>query len=137
MDKALHLARNVGHDAVQALVVSETLRETGDDLRVLSAGLLETALPIAQPLGALLVASRMTAHSLPLLDTRDDTLKLGHDLFARVHGRGKARLVRTELFELGSKQLRLDVLRPAVQQEQVGNIVVLNLVVSSIPLYAS
>lgn len=91
---------------------------------------LEFSLPFADPALPILLPSLPLFHALALLHLPHNHLELLHDATRSLHRGRDATLVRPELFELGRKELRLDILRSAIEQQQVGHVVVLDLKLS-------
>jgi hypothetical protein len=80
---------------------------------------LEFSLPFAYSALPILLPSLPLFHALALLHLPHNHLELLHDAAGSLHRSRNATLVRPELFELGGKELRLDILRSAIEQQQV------------------
>jgi hypothetical protein len=91
------------------------------------SGGFELLLPVTQSLGAVLRPTLALAHTLESVHLCDNRLELAHNRLGCLHSGSQAVLVRPELLQLGSEQLRLNVARTAVEQQQVGHVVVLDL----------
>lgn len=84
-------------------------------------------LPVPDAALAVFLLSLTFAHTFALLHLLDRHLKLLHDRFACLDRSGQAALIRSELLQLRGEKLGLDVLRSAIKQQQVRDIVVLEL----------
>jgi hypothetical protein len=96
------------------------------------SGQLELSLPFAQTALAVFLPPLSFPDALTLLHLTDEHLQLLENAARCLHRGRYTALVRPKLLQLARKELRLDVLRPTVEQEEVRDIVVLNLISSTL-----